>query len=59
MFIFSWSITARVLNKSDILTFNNGIGKRFTTILFDKSSEIRATTFGDNVDRYFSQLQVT
>ncbi|CAI6377862.1 unnamed protein product [Macrosiphum euphorbiae] len=53
-----WSITARVLNKSDILTFNNGIGKRFTTILFDKSSEIRATTFGDNVDRYFSQLQV-
>ncbi|CAI6371709.1 unnamed protein product [Macrosiphum euphorbiae] len=50
-----WSITARVLNKSDILTFNNG--KRFTTILFDKNSEIRATAFGDNVDRLFDQLQ--
>ena len=59
MLIFSWSITARVLKKSDILTFNNGIGKRFTTILFDKTSEIRATAFGDNVDRYFSQLLVT
>jgi len=57
--IFSWSITARVLKKSDVLPFKHGNGKYFTTILIDKTTVIRATAFGDDVDRLFSQLWVT
>ncbi|CAI6376562.1 unnamed protein product [Macrosiphum euphorbiae] len=53
-----WSITARVLKKSDVLPFKNGNGKYFSTILIDKTTDIRATAFGDDVDRLFSQLQV-
>ncbi|XP_016656156.1 replication protein A 70 kDa DNA-binding subunit-like isoform X3 [Acyrthosiphon pisum] len=52
-----WSITARVLKKSDVLPFKHGNGKYFTTILIDKTTEIRATAFGNDVDRLFSQLQ--
>ncbi|XP_060873165.1 replication protein A 70 kDa DNA-binding subunit-like isoform X3 [Metopolophium dirhodum] len=52
-----WSITARVLKKSDVLPFKNGNGKYFTTILMDKTTEIKATAFGDYVDHFFSQLQ--
>ncbi|CAI6371725.1 unnamed protein product [Macrosiphum euphorbiae] len=53
-----WSITARVLNKTDILKFKNGNGKYFSTILIDKTTDIRAIAFGDDVDRLFSQLKV-
>ncbi|CAI6371828.1 unnamed protein product [Macrosiphum euphorbiae] len=52
-----WSITARVLNKSDVLPYKKGYGKSFTTLLFDQTSKIQAVAFGGNVDRYFSQLQ--
>lgn len=58
MLIFSWSTKARVLKKSNVLNYGSN-GKRFTTVLIDKTTEINATAFGADVDRLFSQLQVT
>ncbi|NP_001155514.1 replication protein A 70 kDa DNA-binding subunit-like [Acyrthosiphon pisum] len=55
----NWSITARVLKKSNVLPYQKerGTGKYFTAILIDKTTEIRAKAFGDDCDRLFSQLQ--
>ncbi|XP_003248874.1 replication factor A protein 1-like [Acyrthosiphon pisum] len=55
----NWSITVRVLKKSNKISYQNerGTGKYFTTILIDKTTEIRAKAFGDDCDRLFLQLQ--
>ncbi|KAM3162701.1 Replication protein A subunit [Lachancea thermotolerans] len=54
-----WTIKARVSFKGDIKTWSNqrGEGKLFNVNLLDNSGEIRATTFSENVDKFYNLLQ--
>lgn len=45
-------------HKKPIRSFSNGEGRLFTCDLIDESSEIRATGFGDECDRFESILIV-
>jgi replication factor A1 len=55
----TWTIRARVANKSDVRHWHNqrGEGKLFSVTFIDESGEIRATGFGDQVDKFFDLLQ--
>ncbi|CDH49356.1 replication factor-a protein 1 [Lichtheimia corymbifera JMRC:FSU:9682] len=50
-----WTIKARVTQKSDIKHWSNNRseGKLFSVNLLDKSGEIKATAYSDQVDRLF------
>ncbi|KAI9498454.1 replication protein A DNA-binding subunit [Zychaea mexicana] len=54
-----WTIKARVTLKSDIKHWHNNRseGKLFNVNLLDKSGEIKATAFNDQVDRLFHVLE--
>nr|XP_033778336.1 replication protein A 70 kDa DNA-binding subunit [Geotrypetes seraphini]XP_033778337.1 replication protein A 70 kDa DNA-binding subunit [Geotrypetes seraphini] len=55
-----WTIRARVTNKSQIRNWSNsrGEGKLFSIELVDESGEIRATGFNEQVDKFFSLIEV-
>jgi len=55
-----WTIKARVTNKSSIRTWSNsrGEGKLFSMNFVDKSGEIRATAFKEQVDKYYDMVEV-
>uniref|UniRef100_A0AAQ5ZGJ0 Replication protein A subunit n=1 Tax=Amphiprion ocellaris TaxID=80972 RepID=A0AAQ5ZGJ0_AMPOC len=55
-----WTIRARVTNKSNIRTWSNsrGDGKLFSMELVDESGEIRVTGFNQEVDKFFSLIEV-
>uniref|UniRef100_A0A671UDN1 Replication protein A subunit n=1 Tax=Sparus aurata TaxID=8175 RepID=A0A671UDN1_SPAAU len=55
-----WTIRARVTNKSSIRTWSNsrGDGKLFSMEIVDESGEIRVTGFNQEVDKYFSLIEV-
>ncbi|CAH2219942.1 replication A 70 kDa DNA-binding subunit [Pelobates cultripes] len=55
-----WTIRARVTNKGQIRTWSNsrGEGKLFSIEMVDESGEIRATAFNEQVDKFFSLLEV-
>ncbi|KAM9853645.1 replication protein A 70 kDa DNA-binding subunit isoform 2-T2 [Aulostomus maculatus] len=55
-----WTIRARVTNKSSIRTWSNsrGDGKLFSMELVDESGEIRVTGFNQEVDKFFSLIEV-
>ncbi|KAM4046800.1 replication protein A 70 kDa DNA-binding subunit [Anomaloglossus baeobatrachus] len=55
-----WTIRARVTNKGQIRTWSNsrGEGKLFSIEMVDESGEIRATAFNDQVDKFFSLIEV-
>lgn len=54
-----WAIKGRVMNKSDIRTWNNqkGSGKLFNCTLVDSTGEIRLTAFNDAVDTFYDLIQ--
>lgn len=54
----SWTIKARVTNKTGIRAFTNakGEGKLFSVTLVDSSGEIRATGFGEQVDKFYDAI---
>ncbi|MEQ2286680.1 60S acidic ribosomal protein P1, partial [Ameca splendens] len=55
-----WTIRARVTNKSSIRTWSNsrGEGKLFSMEIVDESGEIRVTGFNQEVDKFFSLIEV-
>ncbi|KAM9801677.1 replication protein A 70 kDa DNA-binding subunit [Neosynchiropus ocellatus] len=55
-----WSIRARVTNKSGIRTWSNsrGDGKLFSMEIVDESGEIRVTGFNQEVDKFYSLIEV-
>ncbi|KAM4700557.1 replication protein A 70 kDa DNA-binding subunit [Discoglossus pictus] len=55
-----WTIRARVTNKSQIRTWSNsrGEGKLFSIEMVDESGEIRATGFNEQVDKFYSLIEV-
>jgi replication factor A1 len=55
-----WSIKARVTNKSQIRTWSNakGDGKVFSVEFLDATGEIKASGFGESIDKYYDLLQV-
>ncbi|KXN92193.1 Replication factor A protein 1 [Leucoagaricus sp. SymC.cos] len=55
----SWTIKARVTQKSDIKTWSkeNSEGKLFSVTLMDESGEIKATAFNTAADELFSRLK--
>ncbi|KAI9353553.1 hypothetical protein BDR26DRAFT_831801 [Obelidium mucronatum] len=55
-----WTIRARVVNKSDIRTYNNakGPGQLFSVTFGDDSGEIRATGFNDVVTQFYDMLVI-
>ncbi|KAM7399145.1 hypothetical protein PAMP_018434 [Pampus punctatissimus] len=55
-----WTIRARVSNKSSIRTWSNsrGDGKLFSMEIVDESGEIRVTGFNQEVDKFFSLIEV-
>lgn len=55
-----WTIRARVTNKSSIRTWSNsrGDGKLFSMEVVDESGEIRMTGFNQEVDKFFSLVEV-
>ncbi|XP_038159321.1 replication protein A 70 kDa DNA-binding subunit [Cyprinodon tularosa] len=55
-----WTIRARVTNKSSIRTWSNarGEGKLFSMEMVDESGEIRVTGFNQEVDKFFSLIEV-
>ncbi|KAJ1809120.1 Replication factor A protein 1 [Coemansia sp. RSA 2599] len=55
-----WTIRARVSQKSAIRTWNkpSSSGRLFSVNLLDESGEIRATTFTNQVDRFYPMLEV-
>lgn len=54
-----WTIRARVTQKGEIKHFTNqrGPGQLFSVNFLDESSEIRATGFGDAVDKFYTLLK--
>uniref|UniRef100_A0A8C2Z9Y1 Replication protein A subunit n=1 Tax=Cyclopterus lumpus TaxID=8103 RepID=A0A8C2Z9Y1_CYCLU len=57
--ILSWTIRARVTNKSSIRTWSNsrGEGKLFSFEILDESGEIKITAFNNEVDKFFSLVE--
>ncbi|MEQ2193850.1 60S acidic ribosomal protein P1 [Xenoophorus captivus] len=55
-----WTIRARVTSKSSIRTWSNsrGEGKLFSMEIVDESGEIRVTGFNQEVDKFFSLIEV-
>ncbi|CAN9510899.1 unnamed protein product [Ophioblennius macclurei] len=55
-----WTVRARITNKSGIRTWSNsrGDGKLFSMEMVDESGEIRATGFNQEVDKFFSLVEV-
>ncbi|XP_070761827.1 replication protein A 70 kDa DNA-binding subunit isoform X1 [Enoplosus armatus] len=55
-----WTIRARVTNKSSIRTWSNsrGDGKLFSMEIVDESGEIRVTGFNQEVDKFYSLVEV-
>ncbi|KAM6987790.1 replication protein A 70 kDa DNA-binding subunit [Tautogolabrus adspersus] len=55
-----WTIRARVTNKSTIRTWSNsrGDGKLFSMEVVDESGEIRVTGFNQEVDKFFSLIEI-
>uniref|UniRef100_A0A3B4UCM0 Replication protein A subunit n=1 Tax=Seriola dumerili TaxID=41447 RepID=A0A3B4UCM0_SERDU len=55
-----WTIRARVTNKSTIRTWSNsrGDGKLFSMEIVDESGEIRVTGFNQEVDKFYSLIEV-
>ncbi|XP_069471464.1 replication protein A 70 kDa DNA-binding subunit [Ambystoma mexicanum] len=55
-----WTIRARVTNKSQIRTWSNsrGEGKLFSIEMVDESGEIRATGFNEQVDKFYTLIEV-
>ncbi|XP_060902628.1 replication protein A 70 kDa DNA-binding subunit [Labrus mixtus] len=55
-----WTVRARVTNKSTIRTWSNsrGDGKLFSMEVVDESGEIRLTGFNQEVDKFFSLIEV-
>uniref|UniRef100_A0A3Q3QNJ7 Replication protein A subunit n=1 Tax=Monopterus albus TaxID=43700 RepID=A0A3Q3QNJ7_MONAL len=55
-----WTIRARVTNKSTIRTWSNsrGEGKLFSMEIVDESGEIRVTGFNQEVDKFYSLIEV-
>ncbi|KAH9999767.1 replication factor-a protein [Xylariaceae sp. FL0662B] len=52
-----WTIKARVSQKSDVKTWQKGIGKLFSVNLLDESGEIKATGFNEQCDQFYDLLQ--
>lgn len=55
-----WTIRSRVTNKSGIRTWSNsrGDGKLFSMEMVDETGEIRVTGFNQEVDKFFSLIEV-
>ncbi|XP_061575582.1 replication protein A 70 kDa DNA-binding subunit [Cololabis saira] len=55
-----WTIRARITNKSSIRTWSNsrGDGKLFSMEIVDESGEIRVTGFNQEVDKFFTLIEV-
>lgn len=55
-----WTIRARVTNKSAIRTWSNsrGDGKLFSMEIVDESGEIRVTGFNQEVDKFYTLIEV-
>nr|XP_015223269.1 PREDICTED: replication protein A 70 kDa DNA-binding subunit [Lepisosteus oculatus] len=55
-----WTIRARITNKSAIRTWSNsrGDGKLFSMEIVDESGEIRVTGFNEQVDKFYSLIEV-
>ncbi|XP_039613149.1 replication protein A 70 kDa DNA-binding subunit [Polypterus senegalus] len=55
-----WTIRARVTNKSAIRSWSNsrGDGKLFSMEVVDESGEIRITGFNEQVDKFFSLIEI-
>ncbi|XP_041097225.1 replication protein A 70 kDa DNA-binding subunit [Polyodon spathula] len=55
-----WTVRARITNKSQIRTWSNsrGEGKLFSMEIVDESGEIRVTGFNEQVDKYYSVIEV-
>uniref|UniRef100_A0A3B5LML2 Replication protein A subunit n=1 Tax=Xiphophorus couchianus TaxID=32473 RepID=A0A3B5LML2_9TELE len=55
-----WTIRGRVTNKSSVRTWSNarGEGKLFSMEIVDESGEIRVTCFNQEVDKFFSLIEV-
>ncbi|KAL2264744.1 hypothetical protein VTJ83DRAFT_7254 [Remersonia thermophila] len=58
-FATKWTIKARVTSKSEIRHWHkqNGEGKLFSFNLLDETSEIRATAFNNEVDKFYDLIQ--
>ncbi|XP_061917975.1 replication protein A 70 kDa DNA-binding subunit [Entelurus aequoreus] len=59
-YLSKWTIRARVTNKSNIRTWSNsrGDGKLFSMEIVDESGEIRMTGFNQEVDKFYSLVEV-
>nr|XP_057936409.1 replication protein A 70 kDa DNA-binding subunit [Doryrhamphus excisus] len=59
-YLAKWTIRVRVTNKSSIRTWSNsrGDGKLFSMELVDESGEIRVTGFNQEVDTFYSLIEV-
>lgn len=55
-----WSIKARVINKSNIRTYNNakGEGRLFNVEFMDSTGVIRATGFNEQLDKFYETLTI-
>ncbi|XP_072248336.1 replication protein A 70 kDa DNA-binding subunit [Leuresthes tenuis] len=55
-----WTIRARITNKSSIRTWSNsrGDGKLFSMEIVDESGEIRVTGFNQEVDKFYTLIEV-
>ncbi|XP_054650224.1 replication protein A 70 kDa DNA-binding subunit [Dunckerocampus dactyliophorus] len=59
-YLSKWTIRVRVTNKSSIRTWSNsrGDGKLFSMELVDESGEIRVTGFNQEVDTFYTLIEV-
>uniref|UniRef100_A0A8C6SYI9 Replication protein A subunit n=1 Tax=Neogobius melanostomus TaxID=47308 RepID=A0A8C6SYI9_9GOBI len=55
----TWTVRARVTNKSKVRTWSNskGEGKLFSFEIVDESGEIKITAFNNEVDKFFSLVE--
>lgn len=56
-----WRICAKVLEKSGIFPYINAStqdGRRFYTDVSDSTGTIRIAAFGDEVDKFYSKIEV-
>lgn len=55
-----WSIKARVINKSNIRTYNNakGEGRLFNVEFMDSTGAIKATGFNEQLDKFYETLTI-
>lgn len=57
-YLQQWKIRARAAQKSDVRTFSSqrGDGKLFNVTFIDETGEIRATFFGEEVDKFYNRI---